>query len=133
MKEVNLDGIIHKSFTLYASNQCEELKFINSGKYQILMYGADGSTSNYNGERGGPGGQSVGELILNAGDTLYAVVGTQAGYNGGGSGQAPGGGATHIAYVPGLLPNLYNQRDKIIMVAGGGGGLNETTAEQAAA
>ncbi|MBQ8132656.1 MAG: hypothetical protein IJ193_09205, partial [Bacilli bacterium] len=50
------------------------------------------------------------------------------GYNGGGNNHydktqwGTGGGATHIAFVKGLLKELENFKEDILIVAGGGGG-----------
>ncbi len=131
------------------------------GTYKFEVWGAQGgSVDSY---YGGKGGYSVGELPLTTADTLYIAVGGQGGksgsgvvyggYNGGGNGHGgtcngngnrwgtSGGGATHIAKVPGELPLLESYKgilsdngttndtsddhyisDYILIVAGGGGG-----------
>ena len=95
------------------------------------------------------GGYSVGYKEFNKNDILYVVCGGigstvrfglqwsggdygTGGYNGGGrlhlttgantGNWQCGGGATHIATVSGLLSSLSNNRDKVLIVAGGGGG-----------
>ena len=97
----------------------------------------------------GYGGYSVGEISLQAGDKLYINVGGEGesifadssnyhqlgvsgGYNGGGSGGkgyssgfpggSGGGGATHVATTSGLLKDLSNSTNSIIIVSGGAGG-----------
>ena len=106
------------------------------------IYNSDNSNT------GGYGGYSSGEIYLEKGDKLYINVGGKGnsvtynqstgevvydnsyGYNGGGyavyhpsnSAYAAGGGASSVATVSGLLKNLSENRDPIILVAGGGGG-----------
>ena len=112
-----------------------------SGTYQLEVWGAQGGT--YNGNGGGKGGYSKGEIALEKDDVLYIVIGgkgnnavttakttVDGGYNGGGNGYAynanqlngSGGGATHIAKRTGLLYELENYKSDILIVAGGGGG-----------
>ena len=96
---------------------------------------------------GGYGGYSKGVVYLNVGDKIYINVGDKGksnciastgqtlvtcagGYNGGGQAKTSdtygyagsGGGATHIATIPGLLSTLGSKRQSILIVAGGGGG-----------
>ena len=134
------------------------------GTYKLEVWGAQGGT--VDSYAGGKGGYSVGEIGLTTADTLYIAVGGQGGksgsgvvaggYNGGGSGHggtcngngnrwgASGGGATHIAKVPGELSLLesskgtlndngttndttddfYESDDILIVAAGGGGSFN---------
>lgn len=111
-----------------------------TGYYKLETWGAQGN-------KGGRGGYSVGVAKLNEGDLLYVYIGGSTtsgagGYNGGGTrskyvsgsgnviqSAGGGGGATHIAMKSGLLKNLADSVDSIIMVAGGGGGgyVNSTT------
>lgn len=107
-----------------------------TGKYKLEVWGAQGGA-------GGSGGYSYGEIDLVKDQILYVYVGGQGtystfsaaagagGFNGGGAGGrassdwaggAGGGGATHIATEPGLLSELSNKIDSILIVAGGGGG-----------
>ena len=115
------------------------------GSYKLRVWGAQGgSVHGYDGGYdGGYGGYAEGNVYLHTGDTIYIYVGGQGvgataagqdlagGYNGGGSVtgnssvnhiNASGGGATHVALVSGLLNTLESQKDKILIVAGGGGG-----------
>ena len=78
---------------------------------------------------GGYGGYSVGKAVINKANNLYVVVGNKAAirgipFNGGGKGDFPGGGATHIAINNNLgeLSNYVNSVSSLLMVAGGGGG-----------
>ena len=139
------------------------------GKYKLEAWGAQGggsidtythypipdvsvltdSTQYYTVE-GGYGGYSTGVVNLDAGDTVYIVVGGEGskfeqldrnvvnavkvagGYNGGGDTHfaqnshrmsiGSGGGATHFALSDGVLSSLSNNRESVLLVAGGGGG-----------
>ena len=100
---------------------------------------------------GGKGGYSSGSASVKSGEAIYIEVGQQGfqshpswpriAYNGGGDGTKhlcgnncstvnytgfTGGGATHIAKVPGVLSNLAGQVSNILLVAGGGGGAGGT-------
>lgn len=119
----------------------DTLNFNYTGNIQryIVPFGIDeinmevwGAQGGYRGSStfGGKGGYSKGSISVNAGDTLYIVVGgsgnsggTSGGYNGGGTraSYAGGGGATHIATKSGLLPSLSSNQASVLIVAGGGG------------
>ena len=118
------------------------------GKYRLEVWGAQGGNSSYgiSSSLGGYGGYSTGAVELDAGDVLYVYVGGQGqsvkanettaefdentGFNGGGyagyypsnSAHGGGGGATHIATVSAPLPELFDNQDTILIIAGGGGG-----------
>ena len=126
-----------------------EVYSLTPGTYKLEVWGAQGGNAyTYT---GGYGGYSVGEITLTQTETVYAYIGTQGesdavsnngegGYNGGGNSvrysrdsanyTAGGGGATHIATVPGKLEDLISYKDtggtnisnEILIVAGGGGG-----------
>ena len=124
----------------------EEYIASQEGTYKLETWGAQGGS--YNDEyHGGYGGYSSGYIKLNKGDKLYINIGgtgeakfdnsnltiVNGGYNGGGNGTkggdgsystggASGGGATHIATKSGLLTNLTDNRDEILIVSSGGGG-----------
>lgn len=113
-----------------------------TGTYKLEVWGAQGGSNNTDIQAyGGVGGYSVGLVKLNVNDTLYINVGGKGaddktgGYNGGGAGGstysgspygngAGGGGATHIATKSGLLSSLENYKSNILIVSGGGGGVN---------
>ncbi|PTQ55280.1 MAG: Phage protein [Candidatus Carbobacillus altaicus] len=92
-----------------------------SGTYLLEVNGAQGGSSS-----GGRGGYARGEVYLNAGEKVYIYVGGLNGYNGGAVGKfkwyGTGGGATHIAKRDGLLKDLENYKNDVLIVAGGGGG-----------
>ena len=122
----------------------ESLKIPVSGKYKLEVWGASGDSYNST-YRGGYGAYSVGVIDTQANTDYYIAVGGAGnsyygGYNGGGEAQNHssshcfgGGGATHIATVPGqlqdlesykgtLVNNSYYVSDYIIIVGSGGGG-----------
>ena len=112
-----------------------------TGRYVLEVWGsASPSNRSY-------GGYSYGEIELTENEELYITVGGQGqnkntlsgsltvtgGYNGGGdinidnySGSNRlyvygSGGATHIATMPGLLSELSDNKDSVLIVAGGAG------------
>ncbi len=113
-----------------------------SGIYKLETWGAQGGS--YSNEYyGGYGGYSKGEINLLEKQTVNIVVGgsgesessklSQGGYNGGGNGDyqrgfedkrffGSGGGATHVSTKIGLLSELTNYKNSILIVSGGGGG-----------
>ena len=102
-----------------------------SGTYKLETWGAQGTenTGTSGKTLGGYGGYSVGKAVINKANNLYVVVGNKAAirgipFNGGGKGDFPGGGATHIAINNNLgeLSNYVNSVSSLLMVAGGGGG-----------
>ena len=120
-----------------------------TGIYKLEVWGSSGfgmtsiiANTPY---QGGYGGYSTGDINLNLNQNLYINVGgsgsgvcneqyCSGGYNGGGRGagssgaalvySGPGGGATHIATVSGLLSSLKSNPSAILIVAGGGGGVS---------
>ena len=103
-----------------------------SGTYLLEVWGASGGNfTPHSNAPAGKGGYSSAVLTLNNPDTLYVTVGGKGadnswrgngGFNGGGKGSAPGGGATHIATVSGILSSLEGSKSEVILVAGGGAG-----------
>ena len=115
-----------------------------TGVYKLETWGAQGGSGNQVEKYvGGYGGYSVGFLNLNSNDKLYINVASQGksgcvkticsgGYNGGAKSGAftndaenwngGGGGATHVSTKSGLLSNLRNFQNNILIVSGGGGG-----------
>ena len=102
-----------------------------NGTYKLETWGAQGTenTGTSGKTLGGYGGYSVGKVVINKANNLYVVVGNKAAirgipFNGGGKGDFPGGGATHIAINNNLgeLSNYVNSVSSLLMVAGGGGG-----------
>ena len=105
------------------------------GYYKLEVWGAKGGdgTSTY---KGGYGAYSNGTIKLLKSDVLFVNVGgngqtgksATGGYNGGGasgnqeSTGGSGGGATHISYRTGLLAELVDNKNLVLIVSGGGGG-----------
>ena len=129
------------------SNEIAQYVVPHTGTYKLEVYGGKGGDAKLNDvdiNFGGLGGYSFGEVQLTAGDVLYVVVGGNGvsdykgrkslpgGFNGGGDSfsdsslsscsRASGGGATHIALRSGLLSELENYTNDVLIVAGGGGG-----------
>jgi len=106
-----------------------------SGTYTLEVWGAKGGGGANCYGVGGKGGYSKGNIVLNAGQTIYVAVGQQGfqsanltSFNGGGSGNPQGGdngytggGATHIANASGTLSSLVGNQNSVLIVAGGGG------------
>ena len=123
-----------------------------AGSYKLEVWGAQGGINTMTPALTfkGYGGYAVGNVTLEVNQRLYINVGGQGegqtglqeleyeykgGYNGGGIGGRGrqygygGGGATHIATETGLLSELSEKRDSILIVAGGGGGNSSYEAE----
>ena len=136
--------ILEETEWLFAYTGSEEVLSVPyNGTYKLEVWGAQGGNTTRS--VGGYGGYSTGTITLNKNDTLYINVGGQGetsltsapdirtigGYNGGGYGYiysgvtllaAGGGGATHISTRTGLLSELENNKEDILIVAGGGAG-----------
>ncbi len=141
-----VDFIFESGATIEYNYTGNEQTFIVpvNGTYKLEVWGAQGGTSHSTNAIGGYGGYAVGEIDLEHGKNLYINVGgagtvtslgptsaKNGGYNGGGNilghtdqniYAVTGGGATHIAFVTGLLKELEKKQEEIIIVAGGGGG-----------
>lgn len=111
------------------------------GEYQLETWGASGG--NYSDSCiGGYGAYSSGSIQLSKIQNIYVNIGgagsgngshtyQKGGYNGGGNAtpdsdghtrQSSGGGATHLSFTSGILANLENDKDNILIVAGAGAG-----------
>ncbi len=111
------------------------------GNYRLEAWGAQGKGGAWTGgvNYAGKGGYSNGTITLTAKTNLYVCVGgftyasstDEGGYNGGAYGHtrtgntSNGGGATHIAKTTnrGTLRNYKDNQGEVLIVAGGGGGL----------
>ena len=114
-----------------------------SGEYKLEVWGAQGTGDE--GCQGGRGGYSTGDEYFKKEEPIYVYVGGLEGYNGGGEGclnmsglddpngclwNAAGGGATHMAFTPGILPSYGNEINAsryVLLVAGGGGGCSDAS------
>ena len=121
----------------------QSITLTKSGVYKLECWGAGTSAEDRYSFASAKGGYVSGHKFLNAGDTLYIVVGGSNGYNGGGSStsyQDPvyayfscssGGGATHIASKSGLLTSFlvsgsttnetFTTEDGYLIAGGAGG------------
>ena len=97
-----------------------------SGTYKVELWGASGNdkatwdtADNFSVLRNsyGLGGYTNGKIFLNNYTNFFVYVGGKNAYNGGGNGEAQGGGASDIRVEN---DNLYS---RIIVAGGGGGGL----------
>lgn len=126
------------SYTDYAyTGGMQSLTVPYDGIYKLECWGPGGS------EGGTHGGYAAGYKKLKKGTVVYICVGQCAAgygtwgewgnrYNGGQdgsssanpsqwSGKHPGAGCTHMAFVSGVLADLSEYRDKVLIVAGGAG------------
>ena len=122
----------------------EEQSFVvpTTGLYKLETWGAQGGSADST-HFGGYGGYSTGKIILNKNVRIYVSIGgkgnvdddfdqstyTKGGYNGGGDAcgfkdklASSGGGATHMSTSSGLLSELENNKENILIVSGAGGG-----------
>lgn len=123
-----------QNFTYTGSIQSVEIP--STGLYKLEVWGSISPqwlrTPPY-------GGYSIGYASFKKGQQLYICCGGSNGYNGGGSGSGVhypssgkrgagvnGGGATHIAMVTGVLPDIgfteFVTNNKGLIIAGGAGG-----------
>ena len=150
--DLNFMGEFSSTTTAFYNYTGVTQRFVvpKTGKYLLEAWGAQGGISGQvaSGVRtmGGSGGYSQATYTLKEGTILYITaggaggnidddgvpaVGGVAGYNGGGTGGngtggccggGGGGGATHIAIADGILEELVDNKDAVLLVAGGGGG-----------
>ena len=99
--------------------------------YKLEVWGSEGGIglATPSSPRGTPGkgGYSRGNKVIAANTNLFICVGGTP-YNGGGNlivRGGPGGGATHVAITNnrGVLANYKNYQSEVLIVAGGGGGV----------
>ena len=98
------------------------------GNYKVQLWGASGGINNVHLETVGSGGYTLGNVFLVKNTLLYIYVGgcgsgCGTSWNGGGSAETSGGGATDVRLNNGLWNNLASLRSRIMVAAGGGGGV----------
>lgn len=94
------------------------------GIYKIELWGSGGEIyENVHSETVGKGGYTSGNIYLTEGEKLYIYVGNEEDFNGGGSGEAGGGGATDVRLVSGSWDSFDSLKSRIMVAAGGGGGI----------
>ena len=93
-----------------------------TGIYKVECWGAGASGLDNLYYNSGRGAYTMGYITLTKGMKLYVYVGQEGGaFNGGGTGETSGGGATDIRLIANEW-NDFNSLKSRIMVAGGGGG-----------
>lgn len=114
-----------------------------NGKYKMECWGASGASiyPNVSYLKPGLGGYSIGNLNASSNEILYVCVGSSGAYgaysynnNLGYSLRlgSPGGGATHISINSGgELKNFSSHPTDILLVAGGGGGVDIVSGKEA--
>ncbi len=133
---------INSVFAFDYTGSEQSFRVSTDGYYKLEAWGAQGGDANES-YLGGYGGYSTGVVRLSKSNVLYINVGgkgessrtkelnevSKGGYNGGGDAGSDGatfwtggGGATHIALKSGVLSSLENNKESILIVAGGGGG-----------
>lgn len=137
----NTAGDVEDEYHFYYSGAPQEFEIPVSGDYRFEAWGGAGGTMNCGWSGiGGKGAYTSGEVNMAQGTKLYIYVGgkganycdggTKAGgWNGGGkqlSGASAGGGASDIRLVGGSWDNGTSLNSRI-MVAGAGGGSNDST------
>lgn len=123
------------SYTDYTyTGAVQSLEIPADGIYKLEVWGAGG------GYGGATGGYSIGYKKLTKGETIYIACGQSGGaydgygarFNGGQDtstsqnracwyGRRAGGGCTHIATKDGVLADLEDSQDAVLIVAGAGG------------
>ena len=129
IKRVSVNEEYVDSFEPYS------FKVIYPGIYKIELWGAGGKDSDTTYDppiNPGHGAYTSGNIVLSKNDNLYFYVGKSFNtddedrpcntFNGGGSGEAAGGGATDVRLVSGAWNNFDSLKSRIMVAAGGGGG-----------
>lgn len=130
----------NQTLTLNYTGSVDVITITKTGLYKLEVYGASGF------DGAGKGGHSVGYVYIKRGTILYACIGghgirdtggyVSGGYNGGGPGSAyrfnngaataghgtSGGGASHVASIPGTLEQIGESRKNTIYLVAGGAG-----------
>ncbi len=103
-----------------------------TGTYKIELWGASGLYGHVATE--GKGAYTTGNIVLSKGEKVYIYVGgnnpsdrmQRFTFNGGGGGEATGGGATDIRLINGNWDSFDSLKSRIMVAAGGGGGVSNT-------
>ena len=131
--KMDADCALNKTWEYSFKNEAQNFKAPCTGNYKIELWGAGGNTTkSTNIINPGNGGYTSGNIDLKHHTKLYVYVGdsetvqVNTYYNGGGSGEAPGGGATDIRLVNDVWDNFVSLKSRIMVAAGGGGGFYKT-------
>lgn len=143
-KEITTDAEFYYLARVYTCTQrVESFTAPVSGKYKLECWGASGASiyPNVSYLKPGLGGYSIGYLNSTPNENFYVCVGSSGAYGSysynndlGYSMRAgsPGGGATHISINSGgELKNFSSHSTDVLLVAGGGGGVDITSGKEA--
>ena len=143
-KEIKTDADFYYLARVYTCTQrVESFTAPVSGKYKLECWGASGASiyPNVSYLKPGLGGYSIGYLNSTPNENFYVCVGSSGAYGSysynndlGYSLRAgsPGGGATHISINSGgELKNFSSHSTDVLLVAGGGGGVDITSGKEA--
>ncbi len=119
-----------KIYTFTYTGNEQEFVPPQDGIYKIELWGASGGeNANIRPDSVGRGAYTVGNIELSKDDSLFVYVGQSDGnntanisFNGGGSGETSGGGATDVRLVNGNWDLFDSLKSRIMVAAGGGGG-----------
>ena len=109
-EDISNSNRVNRSFSYSGKEQTYEVPY--TGLYTLTVYGAQGK--GYGDHSGGYGGKVVGRVWLEKGEKITYNIGSQDGYNGGGSATTFGNGGGCTTVTSNLKGTL--------IVAGGGGG-----------
>ena len=144
LKNIQTDADFYYLARVYTCTQkVESFTAPVSGKYKLECWGASGASiyPNVSYLKPGLGGYSIGYLNSTPNENFYVCVGSSGAYGSysynndlGYSIRAgsPGGGATHISINSGgELKNFSSHSTDVLLVAGGGGGVDITSGKEA--
>ena len=143
-KEIKTDADFYYLARVYTCTQkVEKFTAPVSGKYKLECWGASGASiyPNVSYLKPGLGGYSIGYLNSTPNENFYVCVGSSGAYGSYSynndlgysiSAGSPGGGATHISNNSGgELKNFTSHSTDVLLVAGGGGGVDITSGKEA--
>ncbi len=110
------------------------------GEYLIELWGASGAHyhADFIANSYGRGAYTIGVMYLKSNEPIYVYVGENANsidgqeeytFNGGGGGEAQGGGATDIRLTSGKWSDFNSLKSRIMVAAGGGGAAHKNMDE----
>ncbi len=108
--DIGTTNSVNKSFAYSGASKTYTVPY--SGYYTLTLTGAQGG--NYSTYTGGLGGRTTATMYLKAGEVLTYNIGSQAGYNGGGTATSFGNGGGYSSVSSNIKGTL--------LIAGGGGG-----------
>ena len=121
---MSIDAKVYENeYVFNYTGNVQEFDVPISGTYKVELWGASGQIED---SVAGPGNGAYtsGNIKFNGNELLYVVVGSSSPYNGGGYGEARGGGATDIRTLNDVSNDFDNLKSRIMVAAGGGGGFH---------